>query len=176
MLMNVFSYVFDALNYQGIVVVAWVGVALGHVVYLQRGKIKLSDVEFRPGRAPAFNPGGIAAWLIASVVGVVLKVVDTTESQFFELWGLPLTFVLSTGIYGALLAAANRGWFELVRPYDPIDEVDDAWNARARCHACERSYVVREMDRDPVVGHEAICASCATGTAFYAAGRREATT
>ncbi len=174
MLTNVFSYVLDALNYQGIAIVAWVGVALGHVAYLRRRRIAVADVEFRPGRVPAFNPGGIAAWVIATVIGIVLKIADSPESQFFELWGLPLTFVLSIGIYTLTLGAAKRGWMELERPFDPIDEVDDAWNMRARCHACEKSYAVREMDRDPVVGHEPICASCATGTAFYSAARKEA--
>lgn len=42
MLTSIFSYVTDALNHQGIVIVAWLA-ALG-------------DAEFRPGRVPAFNP------------------------------------------------------------------------------------------------------------------------
>jgi purine-cytosine permease-like protein len=175
MLTNVFSYVFDALNYQGIAIVAWVGVALAHVAWLRRRKIAMGDVEFRPGRVPAFNPGGIAAWVIATAVGVILKIADSDTSQFFEVWGLPLTFVLSVGIYTLSLSAAKRGWIELTRPYDPIKEVDDAWATRARCHVCDRFYAVREMDRDPVVGHKAICASCGTGPAFYAAARAEAT-
>ena len=36
MLTNIFNYVLDALNYQGIVIVAWVAVALAHVWYLRR--------------------------------------------------------------------------------------------------------------------------------------------
>jgi purine-cytosine permease-like protein len=174
MLTNVFSYVFDALNYQGIAIVAWVGVALAHVGWMRRQKIAMGEIEFRPGRVPAFNPGGIAAWVIATAVGVILKITDDASSQFFDVWGLPLTFALSVGIYTLSFRFAKRGWIELVRPYDPITEVDDPWTARARCHACDRSYAVREMDRDPVVGHKAICASCATGSAFYAAARAEA--
>ena len=30
------------------------------------------------------------------------------------------------------------------------------------------------MDRDPTAGHQAICAECATGQAFYRAAREEA--
>lgn len=56
-----------------------------------------------------------------------------------------------------------------------IKAVDHPWTTSARCHVCERSYLVREMDRDPVAGHQAICASCATGGAFYAAAQKEAT-
>jgi purine-cytosine permease-like protein len=173
MLTNVFSYVFDALNYQGIAIVAWVGVALTHVAYLRRRQVKLDEMEFRPGRTPAFNPGGIAAWVAATAVGVILKVTDDTGSQFFEVWGLPLTFVISVGVYAAALTMAKPGWFSMVRPYDPLDEVDDAWEARIRCHACDKSYVAREMDRDPAAGHQAICAACATGARFHAAAHRE---
>ena len=36
-----------------------------------------------------------------------------------------------------------------------------------RCHRCDKSYVAQEMDRDPTAGHQAICAACATGTAFF---------
>jgi purine-cytosine permease-like protein len=174
MLTNVFSYVFDALNYQGIAIVAWVGVALAHVNYLRMGRLPLEGVEFRPGRIPAFNPGGIAAWVIATGVGVTLKITDTAESQFFDTWGLPLTFVLAFGVYTLALRAAKPTWFAMARPHDPRDEVDDSWEARVRCHSCDKSYLAREMDRDPSHGHQAICAACSTGAAFYIAARNEA--
>ena len=173
MLTNIFSYVVDALAYQGIAIVAWVGVALGHIVHLRRTQARLDSMEFRPGRIPAYNPGGIGAWVLATALGVALKVTDTPEGQFFELWGLPLTFVVAFGVYLAALTAARPSWFEMDRPYDPSKEVDDPWEARVRCHVCEKSYVAREMDRDPKADHQAICAACATGRAFYAAARRE---
>lgn len=174
MLTNVFSYVLDALNYQGIAIVAWVGVALAHVAYLRRTNTPVEGVEFRPGRIPAYNPGGIAAWFSATALGVILKVIDSTDSQFFELVGLPLTFVVAFGVYTATLSAAKPSWFEMSRPNDPISEVPDAWEARIRCHECDRSYVAREMDRDPSAGQQAICAACATSAKFYGAARDEA--
>jgi purine-cytosine permease-like protein len=173
MLTNVFSYVFDALNYQGIAIVAWVGVALAHANYLRQSRKSFDSVEFRPGRIPPYNPGGIAAWVAATAVGVILKIADTTESQFFELWGLPLTFVIAFGVYAGSLTAAKPHWFAMARPHDPIDEVDDPWEARVRCHRCDKSYLARETDRDPSAGHQAICAACATGGAFYSAARHE---
>jgi hypothetical protein len=154
--------------------VAWVGVALAHVAYLRRRNADLDRMEFRPGRIPAFNPGGIIAWVVATTVGVVLKIADTPESQFFDTWGLPLTFVIAVGLYTLATMAARPEWFAMARPNDPIDEVDDAWEARVRCHRCDRSYVAHEMDRDPTAGHEAICAACATGRAFHTAASREA--
>ena len=174
MLTNVFSYVLDALNYQGIAIVAWVGIALAHMAYLRRQHADLDRMEFRPGRIPAFNPGGIVAWVTATAIGVVLKIADTTESQFFDTWGLPLTFVMAFGLYSAAtLRSARPQWFAMARPNDPIDEVPDAWEARVRCHRCDKSYVAHEMDRDPSGGHEAICAACATGPAFHSAAREE---
>jgi purine-cytosine permease-like protein len=173
MLTNVFSYVLDALNYQGIAIVAWVSVALAHIMYLRRSGTPLSRMEFRPGHIPAFNPGGIVAWFAASGVGIVLKITDTTDSQFWEVWGLPLTAVLAFGIYTASTFAAKPHWFAMARPQDPAAEVDDAWQARLRCHSCDRYYVAQEMDRDPTAGHKTICASCASGTAYHAAARAE---
>jgi hypothetical protein len=155
MLTNIFSYVLDALNYQGIAIVAWVGIALAHMAYLRREHADLDRMEFRPGRIPAFNPGGIVAWVVATAIGVVLKVTDTTASQFFETWGLPLTFAIAFALYtAATLVSARPQWFAMARPYDPIDEVPDAWEARVRCH-------------------DAICAACATGPAFHAAAHEE---
>jgi hypothetical protein len=174
MLTNVFSYVLDALTYQGIAIVAWVAVALAHVWYLNRTNRDVAQAEFRPGRIPAFNPGGIAAWVIASGVGVILKVTDTDTSQFFEVWGLLLTFVLGFGIYTAATVSAKPSWFAMSRPGDPALEVDNPLEARVRCHACDRSYLAQEMDRDPTAGHQAICAECATSPAFYRASREEA--
>lgn len=173
MLTNVFSYVLDALNYQGIFIVAWVGVALAHAAFLARRKMRLDRLEFRPGRVPAFNPGGLSALVVATVVGLILKIADSDTSQFFELWGLLITFALAFGIYSAALTVARPSWFEMRRGYDPADEVDDAWHARIRCHECDKSYLACEMDRDPTHGHQAICAACATGPRFYRAAREE---
>ena len=173
MLTNVFAYVFDALNYQGIAIVAWVGVALAHANFMRSHRRAFNSLEFRPGRIPPYNPGGIAAWVAATGVGVILKIADTTESQFFELWGLPLTFVIAFGVYAASLTAAKPHWFAMARPNDPIDEVEDAWETRVRCHRCDKYYLARETDRDPSAGHQAICAACATGGAFYSAARHE---
>jgi hypothetical protein len=173
MLTNVFSWVIDALAYQGIAIVAWVGVALAHVYYLRGQQLKLEGLEFRPGRIPAFNPGGIAAWVLATAVGVILKVTDSTTSQFWEVWGLPLTFAIAFLVYVGATRAAKPSWFAMARPHDPIAEVDDPWEARVRCHSCDKFYLAREMDRDPAGEHRPICAACATGAQFYAAARRE---
>ena len=52
MLTNIFSYVLDALNYQGIAIVAWVGVAMAHVIYIRRRRLALDRMEW-PARPRA---------------------------------------------------------------------------------------------------------------------------
>lgn len=174
MLINVFSYVNDALAYQGIAIVAWVGVMLAQVGYLRARGIPLSRQEFRPGRIPAINPGGIVAWGLATGLGLYLKLSASATSQFFATWGLIITLVVAAGLYLLSLAVARQSWFTLDRPGDPQNEVDDVWETRIRCHACDRFYIAREMDRDPSAEHKAICAACATAPHVYLAARAEA--
>jgi len=174
MLTNIFSYVLDALNYQGIAIVAWVGVAMAHVLYIrQRRRQALDDMEWRPGHVPAFNPAGILAWAAATAFGLVVKITDTTSGQFWEVAGLIITFLIGFGVYFLLTMVARESWFVLWRPYDPKKEVDDAWEARIRCHRCDKYYVAQEMDRDPTANHQAICAACASGPGYQAAASRE---
>jgi len=109
------------------------------------------------------------------VVGIVLKITDTTTSQFFDTWGLLLTFVLGFVIYTAATHFAKPSWFAMRRENDPALEVDDPDEARVRCHSCDKSYLAREMDRDPSAGQQAICAECgSTSGPFYHAARVEA--
>ena len=174
MLTNIFSrYVLDALNYQGIAIVAWVGVAMAHVIYIRRRRLALDRMEWRPGHVPAFNPAGILAWVAATAFGLVVKITDDAGSQFWEVAGLLITFVIAFGVYSLGTMLARDSWFVLWRPFDPIKEVDDPWETRIRCHRCDKYYVAQEMDRDPTANHQAICAACASGPGYQAAASRE---
>lgn len=170
MLTNVFSFILDALAYQGIAIVAWVSIALVHIAYVRR-TVGLANMEFRPGRVPALNPGGIGSVIVATAVGVILKL---TDEAFFGTWGLPVVFAVGAILYATALRIAPERWFVLRRPYDPLDEVSDPWEDRVRCYHCSKMYLAREVDRDPSHDHQPICASCAAGPAFYAAAHREA--
>ena len=77
-------------------------------------------------------------------------------------------------VYALALTFARPSWFAMARPHDPLDEVSDPESERLRCHACDRSYIAREMDRDPSADHQAICAACASTPARYKAARAEA--
>ena len=53
MLTDVLSYILRALNWQGVFVVAWVGIALTHIVLTRNDR---GIPEFRPGRLKALTP------------------------------------------------------------------------------------------------------------------------
>jgi hypothetical protein len=172
MLTNVFSFILEALRYQGVFVVAWVAIALTHIGSSKVKQLVGEEAEFRPGRVPMFNPGGLLAWFGSSAVGIVLI---EAGGAFGATWSAPITAVLAAASYALVLTAARRGWFVMDRPHDPRQEVDDVWQARIPCHDCGKAYLAVEMDRDPTHGHRAICAACASESAgFYRAAHEEA--
>jgi purine-cytosine permease-like protein len=63
MLADVFSWLLKALSYQGVFVVAWVGVAVAQV---------LRHEYQEPTEVPAFNARGLLAWFGATIVGLLL--------------------------------------------------------------------------------------------------------
>ena len=172
MLTNVFSYILKALAWQGVFVVAWVAIALVTIWFRNSRKLDVNErTEFRPGRVPLLAPG-IIAWLVASGVGIALV---EKGGAFGATWSSPITFIIAAGLQGVLLVATSQKSWVMSRGNDPRDEVDDAWEARVRCHVCDRSYVAFEMDRDPSHEGKAICAGCASESAtFYHAAHAEA--
>jgi purine-cytosine permease-like protein len=163
MLTNVFSFILDALTYQGIGIVAWVGIALAHVVWAHGRNVEPSQLEFRSGRLPAFNLVGLIALVGPWALGIVLL---RSTDTFGATWAAPITLVLAALIYSVGVRLAP-GEAVVHRPHDPRLDVDDVWEARVRCHACSLSYIAHEMDRDPAAGHQAICTECATDSAAY---------
>jgi len=168
---DIFSFILKALQYQGTVVVGWVAIALVHLAYFRSRSHSDTPFEFRPGRVPGFNPGGVLAWAVGSAVGIVLI---AGGSSFGGTWALPGAFVLSGAIYAAALVAARPGWFVTARPDDPRDEAGDLWGTHVLCATCDRSYLAVEMDRRPDGDHEAICAQCATGYGYHHAAQQQA--
>ena len=170
MYLDAFAFILQWLSYQGAVIVAWVAVALVHIAYERRQKNAANKIEFRPGRIPDINPGGIGSWFIGSVIGVGLL---ATKTAFGGTWALIITFVVAGGLYALSLEKAKKSWFVLARPNDPHHEVDDVWEDRVKCAHCEKSYIAVEMDRDPGTGHEPICSACATGHEFRKHARED---
>lgn len=172
MLTNVLSWIVQALQYQGVVIVGWVAIALTHIAWMRLRSIPADSLEFRPGRVPAVNPAGVAAWGVSSAVGIVMVATGGPEGA---VWAPPVSFVLAAAIYGVALGFSRDGWFTMRRPNDPRDEVDDMWEARVQCHRCEDSYIAYEMDRDPAADHAPICLACASDDLeFQRAAAKEA--
>ena len=172
MLTDVLSFLLTALNYQTTFVAGWVAIALVHVL-IRRGRMddQLCE-EFRPGRLPLVNWAGFSAWVVASVVGVVLLIAG---GSFGQTWTIPLVFVLAGLLYLVLdrLQAPQRA--VLSRPNDPRTEVGDVWRDRVRCALCHKHYLALEMDRNPAAGYQPICTLCAErNRGFSQAARREA--
>ncbi|AJY18426.1 purine-cytosine permease family protein [Burkholderia multivorans] len=107
MMADVFSRILQALAYQGIFVVAWVGVALAHILSARYGELVGDDVECRDAHVPTFNPGGLAAWFAGAFAGLALN----HASGFAASLSAPATFAVSWLVYRALLASAKRTWF-----------------------------------------------------------------
>jgi purine-cytosine permease-like protein len=162
-----------ALEYSAIITVAWVGVVIAFMLWAKVHGLGPEGVEFRPGRVLAVNWPGVLAWTAGTVAGVVLL---NAAGTFGRTWFAPATFLVAFAAYSVALAATRGAAFVLDRPGDPRREVTDVWSARVRCHACRRSYVAQEMDRDPSTGYQAICCECAASSRrFLEAARREAT-
>ena len=107
MMADIFSRILQALAYQGIFVVAWVGVALAHILSDRYGKLVGDDVECRDAHVPTFNPGGLTAWFAGAFVGAALN----QATGFAASLSAPATFVVSWVVYRALLGTAKRTWF-----------------------------------------------------------------
>lgn len=172
MLTDVFSYLLLTLQFQGVIIVAWVGVAMTHIAWFCLRGAKADTLEFRPGRVPLVNPGGLLAWVSASLIGSLLLAFG---GSFGGIWAPPIALAVAVIVYAVSLMMARRNWFVVERPFDPRHEVDDPWAARIRCHHCKQAYIAHEMDRDPSSNHAPICLACASDNGeFLRATRAEA--
>ena len=103
MLADVFSYILQALAYQGIFVVAWVAIALVHIVTEGRSGAEHDRSHYRLSQTPAVNPAGLGAWLAAAGVGLALHFIGGTAASF----SAPATFVVAALAYGTLTRRAS---------------------------------------------------------------------
>jgi purine-cytosine permease-like protein len=162
MLTNVLSWILAALTYQGVIIVAWVAIAVTHIVITSRSSRDwAATLEFRPGRVPAVNPAGTLVWLTSSAVGILMVAFGGDQGA---VWAPAVSCGVAAGLYAIALRFSKDSWFTTARPFDPRGEVDDPWQVRIRCHRCGDAYIAYEMDRDPSADHQAICLACASNT------------
>ncbi|MBP8265025.1 MAG: allantoin permease [Zoogloea sp.] len=107
MLADVFSYLLQALAYQGIFVVAWVAVAMAHILSDRYNRLSGGTIEYRSTHVPAFNPLGITAWFVAAATGIALHVFGGGYAEL----SAPVTALIAFAIYASGLMVAKREWF-----------------------------------------------------------------
>ncbi|WP_186134913.1 purine-cytosine permease family protein [Burkholderia gladioli] len=107
MMADVFSKILQALAYQGIFVVAWVGVALAHILSTRYDELVGETIEYRDSHVPAFNPGGLSAWFAGAFAGLVLMNMTGTAQSL----SAPASFAVSWIVYRGMLGSAKRTWF-----------------------------------------------------------------
>ncbi len=108
MLLDVFSFILQALAYQGIFVVAWVAIALAHIFSPKYDQLFEGQIEYDHTRVTAFNPCGLIAWFAGAGIGILLL---NYGGATLSLFSAPLTFVVAFCIYLMLLSGAKQHWF-----------------------------------------------------------------
>ena len=100
MLADIFQFLLIALAYQGIFVVAWVGVTLAYIL--------LEDYDGTEGaksddQYPVYYARGMIAWISAVVIGIVLLMIPETK-----LFSAPATVISSFLLFGLLSPRTSR--------------------------------------------------------------------
>ena len=96
MLLDVFSYLLQALAYQGIFVVSWVAVALVHILSGDDGTVSSGGA--------AFNRAGLTGWFAGAICGLALM----HTAGFAATLAAPASFVVSALVYRLCAGAAGR--------------------------------------------------------------------
>ena len=106
MLLPIVQYLLLALAWQGVLVTAWVAIALAHIA-LSKGKGQehgaIDDQHYRP-----FNSNGLIAWIAGTVTGLVFLQFGTFNPELAGVgstWGPILTVVVAAAVYTLLWKA-----------------------------------------------------------------------
>jgi hypothetical protein len=107
MLADVFSFMFQALSYLAIMVLAWVSIAVTHIVSPLYEKLMGKELEIRKGHVPALNSAGLWAWFLSAFVGLIFF-------NFGGWWAAsssPAAAIVASATYLLLLKRAKRDWY-----------------------------------------------------------------
>jgi hypothetical protein len=103
MLLPIVKYILLALAWQGVLVTAWVAIAVTHIL-ITRGQRQehgmLADGHYRN-----FNNSGLIAWIVATVTGVVMLQLGLFNADLAGVgatWGPILTAVVASAVYALL--------------------------------------------------------------------------
>ena len=109
MLLPIVQYILLALAWQGVLVTAWVAIAVTHIVL---GKGKRQEHGMIPdSRYGRFSNAGLVAWVIATVIGVLmlqLGSIDPALAGVGGTWG-PIATAVSAALIYAILWNSTGG-------------------------------------------------------------------
>ncbi|MGW9021573.1 purine-cytosine permease family protein [Leucobacter chromiiresistens] len=103
MLLPVVEYLLIALAWQGVLVTAWVAIALTHILlgrWQNEEHSAIGDQHYK-----AFNNNGLVAWVVATLVGIIMLQLGTFNPDLAGIgatWGPILTAVSAALVYGIL--------------------------------------------------------------------------
>jgi hypothetical protein len=103
MLTNVFSYILQALAYQGIFVVAWVAIAVAHIL-LHPASEPLDSASLSNSEVQSFHAHGLLAWFASSAIGIILANTNGMLASF----SAPATAALGFCVYAVMLVRVRR--------------------------------------------------------------------
>ncbi|SAK73113.1 allantoin permease [Caballeronia pedi] len=94
---NVFSFILQSLAYQGIFVVAWVSIALTHIL-VNDSTTRPEEIEVALRTAPRFNQKGLVAWFAGTVAGIGVMHMPGFAASF----SAPVTALCGALVFAAL--------------------------------------------------------------------------
>lgn len=103
MLLPIVQYLLLALAWQGVLVTAWVAIALTHVLLSRGGSQEhsaIGDQHYRP-----FNSNGLIAWIVATIIGIVMLQLGQFNPDLAGIgstWGPILTVIAASLVYALL--------------------------------------------------------------------------
>lgn len=107
MLTNIFSFILEALSYQAIFIVAWVGIAIAHIVSPKYEEIFGDKIEYRIEKVKVFNSTGLTALFVALIIGLGLKLFGGSYAGFAS----PVTAIVAFVVYYVMLKNAHENTF-----------------------------------------------------------------
>lgn len=103
MLLPVVQYILVALAWQGVLVTAWVAIALTHILLCRGKQQEHAAIEDRSYKS--VNANGMIAWVIATAVGIVMLQLGAFNPALAGVgatWGPILTAVAASVVYAIL--------------------------------------------------------------------------
>lgn len=107
MLADVFSFLFEALSYLAIMVVAWVSIAVTHILSPLYERLMGKDLEIREAYVPALNYAGLSAWFLSAFVGLLFFNADGVWAASSS----PATAIVASAVYLLMLKRAKHSWY-----------------------------------------------------------------